>query len=168
MKENKNAPNLKIPKPPTPKPQQVKSTGFGDTVEKFIKKVLPQKLTAEPCGGCERRKQWLNKVFPYMPWGGNHRAQVNYVLQKYPVMSIEIQALDTQIYQLRRHNANLRSLYKKMMDSGMFKDLPEEKHGIKMEIVNAAGFEGMALDMQRMAEEKAKKKETENGSTVPD
>ena len=55
-----------------------------------------------------------------------------------------------------------------MMDSGMFKDLPEEKHGIKMEIVNAAGFEGMALDMQRMAEEKAKKKETENGSTVPD
>ena len=103
-----------------------------------------------------------------MPWGGNHRAQVNYVLQKYPVMSIEIQALDTQIYQLRRHNANLRSLYKKMMDSGMFKDLPEEKHGIKMEIVNAAGFEGMALDMQRMAEEKAKKKETENGSTVPD
>jgi len=41
----------------------MKSKGLGDTVEKLIKKVAPKFKTK--CGGCEKRKKLLNKVFPY-------------------------------------------------------------------------------------------------------
>ena len=48
-----------------------KSTGFGDTVEKFTRKTgiktivdhVSQGLNI-PCG-CEQRKNALNKIFPY-------------------------------------------------------------------------------------------------------
>ena len=39
------------------------SSGLGDTVEKVIKKVTGKKSNA--CGGCKRRRDALNKAFPY-------------------------------------------------------------------------------------------------------
>lgn len=49
----------------------MKSKGLGDTVENFtkttgIKKVVDQiaKATGKPCG-CNKRKEALNKAFPY-------------------------------------------------------------------------------------------------------
>tara|TARA_R100000995_G_C3446636_1_gene106008 strand:+ start:511 stop:678 length:168 start_codon:yes stop_codon:yes gene_type:complete len=39
------------------------SKGFGDTVEKVIKKVTAGKV--KPCGGCKKRRDALNKMFPY-------------------------------------------------------------------------------------------------------
>ena len=45
----------------------MKSKGLGDTVEKFTKatgiKALADKIQADV--GCEKRKQTLNKYFPY-------------------------------------------------------------------------------------------------------
>ena len=40
-----------------------KSRGFGDTVEKTIKKITGGKVKA--CGGCNKRRNALNKMFPY-------------------------------------------------------------------------------------------------------
>jgi len=37
-----------------------KSRGLGDTVAKMTKAV-----GIKPCGGCEKRRQWLNKKVPY-------------------------------------------------------------------------------------------------------
>lgn len=39
------------------------SEGLGDSVEKLIHKVSGGKI--KPCGGCEKRKKWLNEVMPY-------------------------------------------------------------------------------------------------------
>ena len=49
--------------------RKVKSKGLGDTVEKIttatgIKKVV-EFFNGEPCEACERRKEYLNKVFRY-------------------------------------------------------------------------------------------------------
>ena len=49
-----------------------KSTGLGDTIEKFTKKtgikkvikVVTEKVGVEGCG-CEDRKDTLNRLFPY-------------------------------------------------------------------------------------------------------
>ena len=40
-----------------------KSKGFGDTVSKFIKKATFGKV--EECDSCKKRKEMLNKLFPY-------------------------------------------------------------------------------------------------------
>jgi len=40
-----------------------KSKGFGDTVKKIINKITRGKV--KPCGGCEKRKELLNKLIPY-------------------------------------------------------------------------------------------------------
>jgi hypothetical protein len=37
------------------------SRGLGDTVAKLIKKTTGIK----PCGGCKKRQEWLNRMFPY-------------------------------------------------------------------------------------------------------
>jgi len=50
-----------------------KSKGFGDTVEKFTKATGIKQLTeytfnkvGKPGGcGCNKRKAWLNQMFPY-------------------------------------------------------------------------------------------------------
>jgi len=39
------------------------SRGLGDTVEKVIKKVTGKK--SNTCGGCRKRRDALNKAFPY-------------------------------------------------------------------------------------------------------
>ena len=51
--------------------EENKSKGLGDTIEKFtkatgIKKVVEEvsKKTGKPCG-CKKRKEALNKKFPY-------------------------------------------------------------------------------------------------------
>lgn len=36
------------------------SKGLGDTVTK-----ITSKLGITPCGGCQKRKEWLNEKFPY-------------------------------------------------------------------------------------------------------
>lgn len=45
-----------------------KSKGFGDTVEKFTTytgiKTVTKAVLGTACG-CEERKEWLNKKFPY-------------------------------------------------------------------------------------------------------
>jgi len=41
-----------------------KSRGLGDTVEKVIKVTGLKKFKKKGCG-CEKRKQALNKAFPY-------------------------------------------------------------------------------------------------------
>ena len=53
----------------------MKSKGLGDTIEKItkatgIKKVVNavNKVTGKDCG-CNKRKQTLNKIFPYNPRG---------------------------------------------------------------------------------------------------
>ena len=38
-------------------------TGLGDTVSRVIKKVTKGKI--EECGGCQKRRDILNKVVPY-------------------------------------------------------------------------------------------------------
>ena len=38
------------------------STGFGDTVAKAIKRVAPN---IKECGGCSKRRDTLNRLFPY-------------------------------------------------------------------------------------------------------
>lgn len=53
--------------PPTPKPP--KPTGLGDRVERIaqpIAKVIDTALGTDiqNCGGCQKRKQWLNERFP--------------------------------------------------------------------------------------------------------
>ena len=40
-----------------------RSRGLGDTVAKVIKAVTFGRL--RPCGGCRKRRSWLNKVIPY-------------------------------------------------------------------------------------------------------
>tara|TARA_Y100001951_G_scaffold23944_1_gene18529 strand:- start:477 stop:668 length:192 start_codon:yes stop_codon:yes gene_type:complete len=37
--------------------------GLGDTVSRVIRKV--SRGTIEECGGCEKRKEYLNKMIPY-------------------------------------------------------------------------------------------------------
>lgn len=39
---------------------QEKSKGLGDTIAKMTKKV-----GIKPCGGCRKRQEKLNKMFPY-------------------------------------------------------------------------------------------------------
>ena len=45
----------------------MKSKGFGDTIEKFTKATGIKKLADSIPGGCgcDERKQWFNKNFPY-------------------------------------------------------------------------------------------------------
>lgn len=47
----------------------MKSKGLGDTIEKFTKftkiKSLVNIITIEKDCGCNKRKNWLNKQFPY-------------------------------------------------------------------------------------------------------
>ena len=40
-----------------------KSKGLGDTLKKAIEKVTLGKV--KPCGGCKKRQEKLNKLFPY-------------------------------------------------------------------------------------------------------
>ena len=44
-------------------PKKKKSKGVGDTVSKVIKKVSGGKI--KECGPCKKRKELLNKMFPY-------------------------------------------------------------------------------------------------------
>lgn len=53
------------------KSKKIVSKGLGDTVEKITKATgihkatqLIEKVTKKPCG-CQKRKEALNKVFPY-------------------------------------------------------------------------------------------------------
>jgi len=48
--------------PPHPNP-----AGFGDTLANAIHKVSRGKI--RPCGGCEKRRKSLNKMFPAAPTG---------------------------------------------------------------------------------------------------
>ena len=55
----------------------MKSIGLGDTIEKItkatgIKKVVDKvnKATGKDCG-CNKRKETLNRLFPYHPNGSN-------------------------------------------------------------------------------------------------
>ena len=46
------------------------SKGLGDTIAKFthatgIDKIFADKETGQPCGGCQKRREALNKMFPY-------------------------------------------------------------------------------------------------------
>jgi len=41
----------------------MKDKGLGDTVSTFIKKVSGGKI--KECGGCSKRREWLNKKMPY-------------------------------------------------------------------------------------------------------
>jgi len=41
----------------------MKEKGLGDTVSTFIKKVSGGKI--KECGGCSKRREWLNKKMPY-------------------------------------------------------------------------------------------------------
>ncbi len=41
----------------------VSSRGFGDSVAKVIKTVSGGRI--KPCGGCQKRRQKLNEIFPY-------------------------------------------------------------------------------------------------------
>ena len=47
----------------------MKSRGLGDSIEKFTKftgiKTLVDIVTEEKDCGCNKRKNWLNKQFPY-------------------------------------------------------------------------------------------------------
>ena len=45
----------------------MKDRGFGDTIERFTKATGIKKLVDKiPSGcGCDKRKNWLNKNFPY-------------------------------------------------------------------------------------------------------
>ena len=43
-----------------PQPQPASSKGFGDTIAKMTSKV-----GIKPCGGCQKRKELLNKMLPY-------------------------------------------------------------------------------------------------------
>lgn len=40
--------------------EKIKSQGFGDTIAKLTKAV-----GIKPCGGCKKRQQKLNEMFPY-------------------------------------------------------------------------------------------------------
>ncbi len=44
----------------TGRPPKVKSKGFGDTV-----KVITDKLGIKQCGGCKKRQEKLNRLWPY-------------------------------------------------------------------------------------------------------
>lgn len=51
------------------------SKGFGDTVAKFthatgIDKLFADKKTGQPCGGCQKRREALNQMFPYKDSNG--------------------------------------------------------------------------------------------------
>ena len=53
------------------------SKGLGDSIEKFTKATgikslteLAAKKIGKPCG-CNKRKNWLNKTFPYKTYGKN-------------------------------------------------------------------------------------------------
>ena len=39
------------------------SKGLGDSVEKFIKKATGGRV--KTCGGCKKRRDWLNRMVPY-------------------------------------------------------------------------------------------------------
>ena len=47
----------------------MKSRGLGDSIEKITEKTglkkLSQSLTGKKDCGCNKRKAWLNKAFPY-------------------------------------------------------------------------------------------------------
>ena len=48
----------------------MKSKGLGDSIKKLIEttgaSMIHKKLTqTKECGGCEKRKEYLNKLFPY-------------------------------------------------------------------------------------------------------
>ncbi len=43
--------------------QLIKPQGLGDTVKRVIDKVTRGKV--KPCGGCKKRQDKLNKLFPY-------------------------------------------------------------------------------------------------------
>lgn len=46
------------------KPSNRNSKGLGDTVEKLLKPIA-KALKLENCSPCKRRKERLNKAFPY-------------------------------------------------------------------------------------------------------
>jgi hypothetical protein len=63
----KYSPNSKAP---SPKLQHPPMKGMGDAVEKLaqpIAKVIDKVLgtNVQGCGGCAKRKQWLNKAIPF-------------------------------------------------------------------------------------------------------
>lgn len=43
-----------------PKKGEMRITGLGDTIEKITKTI-----GIKPCGGCKKRRDKLNKLFPY-------------------------------------------------------------------------------------------------------
>ena len=61
---NKTHPKLEVFELVSPSNKEKgKSKGLGDTVEKVIRKVTGGKV--KPCGKCKKRKEVLNKYFPY-------------------------------------------------------------------------------------------------------
>ena len=64
--ESKKAPSQKVSSKPKGK-QKKKSKGLGDSIEKAIPKPVKkivEAIAGDDCG-CEKRKAWLNKRFPY-------------------------------------------------------------------------------------------------------
>ena len=51
-----NDPHIEMPKSPDPE----KSKGLGDTIKK-----VTNKLGIKQCGGCKKRQEKLNRLFPY-------------------------------------------------------------------------------------------------------
>ena len=113
------------------------SKGLGDTVEKIIDKVTGGKVTKENCGGCKKRKEWLNGVFSYRKMPKGHRDKMNFIKRKYPILVNEFAAMEEKILQLKRQNVSLRMLYKKLVKNGSFQKLDS---GLKIEVKNAAGL----------------------------
>tara|TARA_R110002072_G_scaffold40852_2_gene115261 strand:+ start:598 stop:1017 length:420 start_codon:yes stop_codon:yes gene_type:complete len=64
--ESKKAQSKETSSKPKGKPKK-KSKGLGDSIEKAIPKPVKkivEAIAGEDCG-CEKRKEWLNKRFPY-------------------------------------------------------------------------------------------------------
>jgi hypothetical protein len=51
--------------------QPIPKRGFGDTVADFIKRATWGWLKPTPGCGCEKRRDWLNRLFPYGSVKGN-------------------------------------------------------------------------------------------------
>jgi len=62
-KARKQAAQFQKHQPPMIRRQKRKSKGVGDTVSRLIKKMTRGKV--KECGGCKKRREALNKRFPY-------------------------------------------------------------------------------------------------------
>ncbi len=59
-RQSKPPPGRRVPSRVTPEELAQKSRGLGDTIEQITRKV-----GMKPCGGCKKRRDWLNRKVPY-------------------------------------------------------------------------------------------------------